>query len=89
MKEIIKAAEETLLAPADLTVTNLQTALQNNMDGLDWADIYAQERMSESWLLEDGKLKPAIFRWTAASACERCEARRRPMSAATLSPPKP
>ena len=61
MKEIIKAAEETLLAPADLTVTNLQTALQNNMDGLDWADIYAQERMSESWLLEDGKVKTGDF----------------------------
>ena len=61
MKEIIKAAEETLLAPADLTVTNLQTALQNNMDGLDWADIYAQERMSESWLLEDGKVKTRRF----------------------------
>ena len=58
---MIKYAEDKLLTPASLSLAKVQDVLEQNLNGIDWADVYIQERMSESWVLEDGKVKTGSF----------------------------
>lgn len=61
MNETVKYAEAQLLAPAGLTVAGTREQLLHAGKGLDWADIYLQRRIRESWQLEDGAVKTGSF----------------------------
>ena len=61
MQENIQNAERALLHPADLDVRALQSALAAAQSGLDWADIYVEREVQESWHLEDGIVKSGAY----------------------------
>lgn len=55
-------AQQTLLAPANLTTANIQHILGDIMSHqVDYADIYFQYSRSESWGLEEGQVKSGNF----------------------------
>ena len=55
-------AQQTLLAPANLTTANIQHILGDIMTHqVDYADIYFQYSRSESWGLEEGQVKSGNF----------------------------
>jgi len=56
------AADATLLAPASLDVSHLQSVLNGMMShSIDYADLYFQYSRSESWGLEEGQVKSGNF----------------------------
>ena len=59
--DALKIAETTLLAPAELSIEKVQRQLSAVCSGLDWADIYIQKRVLQSWHLEDGAVKTGSF----------------------------
>ena len=61
MQESISAAEQKLLLPADLSLPQVQQALAEAADGLDWADVYIEHSMQESWHLEESIVKSGHF----------------------------
>jgi len=55
-------AKETLLAPANLEIRQLQNVLGDMMShNIDYADLYFQYSRSESWGLEEGQVKSGNF----------------------------
>ena len=61
MNDTIQQAERELLHPAGLDIEKTRTILLDAAAGLDWADIFFQRRISESWRLEDGAVKTGAF----------------------------
>ena len=58
MTSALTLAEQTLLAPAELDETRIQRVLGGLMKpGIDAADLYFQNSVSESWFFEDGIVK--------------------------------
>jgi TldD protein len=57
-----EAANATLLAPASLDTSHLQSVLSGMMShDIDYADLYFQYSRSESWGLEEGQVKSGNF----------------------------
>jgi TldD protein len=57
-----EAANATLLAPASLDTSHLQSLLSGMMShDIDYADLYFQYSRSESWGLEEGQVKSGNF----------------------------
>ena len=54
-------AEQRLLRPAQLSLAELEKALAAALPGLDWADIYVERRLHESWGLEEGIVKSGQY----------------------------
>jgi TldD protein len=55
---IIEQVNQQLLTPANLSESDLETALATTMvAGVDYADLYFQQSRSENWMLEDGIIK--------------------------------
>lgn len=54
-------AEETLLATANIGVTDVRDRLAAVMNGLDWADVYLQKRVQENWQLEENEVKTGHY----------------------------
>ena len=61
MNDTIKIAERELLSPASLDIERARTQLMHVANGVDWADIYLQRQIRESWRLEDGAVKTGSF----------------------------
>jgi TldD protein len=62
MTSTTKLVEQNLLAPADLTESKLQTVLGKMFGGkIDSAELYLQNRHTESWYLEDGIVRDASY----------------------------
>lgn len=61
MQESIKQAERELLHPAGLGIAAVQDALAAAQGGLDWADVYVERCVQESWYLEDGIVKSGAY----------------------------
>ncbi|MGI9307150.1 MAG: metalloprotease TldD [Gammaproteobacteria bacterium] len=59
--ETVQQAARELLAPADLDLEKTQAQFMRDANGLDWADMYFQRCVRESWQLEDGAVKTAAF----------------------------
>ena len=58
MADILKTAQETLLAPGGLGVAELETVLRDLMGpAVDAGDLYVQSSRHESWSLEDGRVR--------------------------------
>ena len=57
----VSRAEAELLAPAGLDIRGVLSKLTDAARGTDWADIYLQRRVRESWRLEDGAVKTGAF----------------------------
>lgn len=58
----VSHVSETILAPADISLDDLQTCLHDmHSHQLDFADIYIQGSHHESWVLEDGIIKEGSF----------------------------
>lgn len=55
-------ATQTLLVPAQLETSVLQKILSGTLTGqIDYADLYFQHSMRESWVLEDGMVRDGSF----------------------------
>ena len=61
MNDITQRAERELLHPAGLDIEKTCERLSTAASGLDWADIYLQRQVRESWQLEDGAVKTGSF----------------------------
>ncbi|MGU9951802.1 MAG: metalloprotease TldD [Gammaproteobacteria bacterium WSBS_2016_MAG_OTU1] len=61
MNNTITQAEQQLLHPADLDIPKTQAILMNAAAGLDWADIYLQRQIRESWRIEDSAVKTGSY----------------------------
>ena len=62
MGSLVAAAEETLLRPADLRRQDMERALGRlAAAGADLGEAFFQSRKSESWALEDGKVRHGSF----------------------------
>ena len=61
LTDAVKRAEKELLAPADLDVGRASETLLRAAVGADWADIYLQRQIRESWRLEDGAVKTGSY----------------------------
>ena len=61
MNDITQRAERELLHPAGLDIEKARERLSSATSGLDWADIYLQRQVRESWRLEDGAVKTGSF----------------------------
>ncbi len=60
MTDILALAEQALLAPAELSLTQCESVLgQMATHAIDYADLYFQHSRFESWSLEDGIVKDA------------------------------
>lgn len=57
----VAEAERRLLLPVDLTLGRVQDALFDACGGLDWADVYVERVVSESWRLEEGIVKAGSY----------------------------
>ena len=58
----LRLAQEQLLAPANLGQTDLDNVMTQLMSHkLDFGELYFQHTRSESWVLEDGKVKDGAF----------------------------
>lgn len=61
-QDIYQNATSLLLDNSDLTTAQLQNALSSSLSfGGAWADIYLQQRKSESWSIEDNRIKHGGF----------------------------
>lgn len=57
-----KIIQDTLFKPAELDQQQLQTVFLNMLDHqIEFADLYLQHTMSESWVLEDSQIKRGSF----------------------------
>jgi TldD protein len=57
-----EVASETLLSPASLSVDALHSVLSSTLaSSVDYADLYFQHSMHESWVLEDGIVRDGSF----------------------------
>lgn len=61
MNETVQFAEKHLLTPAGLDVGRAQDILMGAAGGLDWADFFLQQRISENWGIENGAVKTGSF----------------------------
>ena len=62
MSNLITLAEQNLLAPAELSESKLQRVLGSMLgQQVDSAELFFQNRQSESWMLEDGIVKEASY----------------------------
>ncbi|MAZ77629.1 MAG: metalloprotease TldD [Legionellaceae bacterium] len=62
MSEVSNIVDQQLLAPAELSLDNIQSVLSSALHAsVDSADIYLQSSFSESWSLEDGVVKDAGY----------------------------
>lgn len=62
MTDLLLPAAERLLMPGGLSIETLPSLLgELNTAGIDAADLYFQDRVSESWVLEDGIVKEGSF----------------------------
>ena len=61
MSDMITRAENMLLAPAELTLAQVQRQIASAAHGLDWLDMYFQVSTSEGWRLEDGEVKTGHY----------------------------
>ena len=62
MTNLLNIAEQQLLAPAELTEHKVQRILGTMLGSqIDSAELYFQNRHSESWILEDGIVKEANY----------------------------
>lgn len=62
LSEQHRIIEDTLFKPANIAAFDLQQLIFNNLHHhIDFADIYLQNSFSESWVLEDGKVKRGHF----------------------------
>ena len=59
--DILKQAEEILLAPAGLTAEAVLRRRGEAARGVDLADIFIQKRVVESWSLEEGEVKTGEY----------------------------
>lgn len=64
MTNLLLPAAERLLTPGSLSIESLPSLLSElHTPGIDAADLYFQDRVSESWVLEDGIVKEGSFHW--------------------------
>jgi len=62
MSALIRQAEQTLLEPAGLSRQDAERALGRLASaGADLGELFLQNRVSESWTLEDGIVKEGAF----------------------------
>ena len=62
MSELLLPVTERLLTPGGLTIDDLPALLGELAGpGVDAADLYFQDQVSESWVLEDGIVKEGGF----------------------------
>ncbi len=63
MRDPLDTARAHLLAAGDIDDERLQRTLDHILDrpGIDYADLYFQSLRSESWILEDGRVKEGHF----------------------------
>lgn len=62
MTDLLLPATERLLSPGGLSLDSLPSLLAElHTPGIDAADLYFQDRVSESWVLEDGIVKEGSF----------------------------
>jgi TldD protein len=62
MADLLNIAQQQLLAPAELTESKIQRVLGSMLGNhIDSAELYFQNRHSESWILEDGIVKEANY----------------------------
>jgi len=62
LSEQHRIIEDTLFKPANIAAFDLQQLIFNNLHHrIDFADIYLQNSLSESWVLEDGHVKRGHF----------------------------
>lgn len=61
--------QDTLFKPASFDAQELQKVFLNYLDPhIDFADIYLQNTLNESWILEDSQVKRGHFQLIAALA---------------------
>jgi TldD protein len=62
MKTIFNQAQDVLLEPAEVSTLQLESILgMVSSNHVDFADLYLQDSIGETWFLEDGKVKDSEF----------------------------
>lgn len=69
MNQVMAEVEPVLLAPGELDPTALMTVIGKCLSsGAEYVDVFLQNTVSESWMLEDGEVKKALHDVSAGAA---------------------